>query len=88
MDGVITRTEYLHAAAWKETFDELLRSRAWQALMFGFLNVSFNDVTPQVDVRAAERLPAGWDSVELTLAYRGHSHAVRVARVPEGKGSS
>lgn len=28
MDGVLTRTAVVHAAAWKETFDELLRRRS------------------------------------------------------------
>ena len=28
MDGVITRSAHLHAAAWKETFDDLLRRHA------------------------------------------------------------
>ncbi|MDO9219208.1 MAG: beta-phosphoglucomutase family hydrolase, partial [Lacisediminimonas sp.] len=28
MDGVITRTAHLHAAAWKETFDDFLRSQS------------------------------------------------------------
>lgn len=28
MDGVVTQTAVVHAAAWKETFDEFLRSRA------------------------------------------------------------
>lgn len=28
LDGVLTRTATLHAAAWKETFDELLQARA------------------------------------------------------------
>jgi beta-phosphoglucomutase family hydrolase len=31
MDGVITKTATLHAAAWKEMFDEFLRQRADQA---------------------------------------------------------
>lgn len=59
----------------------------WLALVFGFLNVTFNEVEPQVDACAAERLPADWNSIELTLAYRGRSHAVRVTRMPAGKGS-
>jgi beta-phosphoglucomutase family hydrolase len=58
----------------------------WQALVFGFLGVGFNEAGPQPDPRAAERLPSGWDSVELMLAYRGHPHAVKVARSPEEKG--
>jgi alpha,alpha-trehalose phosphorylase len=57
----------------------------WQALVFGLLGVRFNEAGPQVDARAAQRLPAGWDRVELTLAYRGRAHAVKVAREPERK---
>jgi beta-phosphoglucomutase-like phosphatase (HAD superfamily) len=30
MDGVITKTATVHAAAWKEMFDEFLRQRAEQ----------------------------------------------------------
>ena len=30
LDGVLTRTATIHAAAWKETFDEFLRNRAEQ----------------------------------------------------------
>ena len=52
----------------------------WQALVFGFLGVHFTDSGPQAHTRAAERLPSGWDSVELTLAYRGKSHALKVGR--------
>lgn len=54
----------------------------WQALVFGFLGVRFTETGPLVDARAAARLPAGWDAVELTLAHRGRLHAVRVAREP------
>ena len=28
MDGVVTQTAVVHAAAWKEMFDEFLRARA------------------------------------------------------------
>ncbi len=28
MDGVVTKTAVVHAAAWKEMFDEFLRERA------------------------------------------------------------
>jgi beta-phosphoglucomutase family hydrolase len=31
LDGVLTKTAVVHAAAWKETFDEFLRARADQA---------------------------------------------------------
>ena len=52
----------------------------WQALVFGFLGVRFTDAGPQADVRASGRLPAGWEGVELALAYRGRTHAVKVER--------
>lgn len=57
----------------------------WQALVFGFLGVRFDEAGLQADARAAERLPAGWNSVEMTLAYRGRTHALKVARAPERK---
>jgi alpha,alpha-trehalose phosphorylase len=52
----------------------------WQALVFGFLGVRFTEAGPQPDAHAAERLPSGWERVELALAYRGRTHAVKVAR--------
>jgi beta-phosphoglucomutase family hydrolase len=52
----------------------------WQALVFGLLGVRFDDDGPHVDSRAAQRLPAGWASVELNLKYRGRTHSVRVVR--------
>lgn len=52
----------------------------WQALVFGFLGVRFTEAGPQLDARAAQRLPAEWERVELTLAYRGRSYAVKVTR--------
>lgn len=57
----------------------------WQALVFGLLGIRFNHGEPQVGLCAGERLPGGWDSVQLTLAYRGRTHAVTVARPLEGK---
>lgn len=55
----------------------------WQALVFGILGVSFNAEGPQVDPHACQTLPTGWDSVELTLAYRGRSHVLAVGPKPE-----
>ncbi len=52
----------------------------WQALVFGFLGVRFTEAGPQVDARAAQRLPAEWPRVELSLAWRGRSYTVKVAR--------
>jgi beta-phosphoglucomutase family hydrolase len=52
----------------------------WQALVFGFLGMRFTDAGPQPDARAGERLPAGWEGVELTLAWRGRSYLLKVAR--------
>ncbi|OGB26909.1 MAG: hypothetical protein A3I66_20945 [Burkholderiales bacterium RIFCSPLOWO2_02_FULL_57_36] len=57
----------------------------WQALVFGLLGMRFNEAGPQPDARAAERLPAGWDCVEMALVYRGGLHAVTVVRAPERK---
>jgi trehalose/maltose hydrolase-like predicted phosphorylase len=52
----------------------------WQALVFGLLGVRFTEEGPQADARAADRLPAAWQQVEMTLAWRGRSHALKVAR--------
>lgn len=53
---------------------------AWQALVFGFLGIRFHDAGPRPDARAGARLPAGWERVELRLAWRGRSHPLRVER--------
>jgi trehalose/maltose hydrolase-like predicted phosphorylase len=53
---------------------------AWQALVFAFLGVHFGDEGPQPHARAGERLPGGWESVALELAWRGKSHPVSVSR--------
>jgi trehalose/maltose hydrolase-like predicted phosphorylase len=50
----------------------------WQALVFGFLGVRFTDAGPQPDPCAAARLPRGWGRVELALAWRDETHAVKV----------
>lgn len=52
----------------------------WQALVFGFLGVRFTDAGPQPHEHAAERLPPGWKSVELALAWRNTTRYVRVER--------
>ncbi|WP_157691572.1 beta-phosphoglucomutase family hydrolase [Noviherbaspirillum autotrophicum] len=52
----------------------------WQALVFGFLGLRFTPAGPEVDARAAERLPADWESVQLNLMYRGSMHTVKVNR--------
>ena len=50
----------------------------WQALVFGFLGVRFDDAGPRTDARAPGRLPAGWPSVSLRLAWRGRMHELQV----------
>lgn len=52
----------------------------WQALVFGFLGVRFDDEGPRADPRAGERLPASWPGVELSLFWRGRSHTLKVQR--------
>ena len=79
MDGVLTRAPARNLVVQDLPYSEL-EFLTWQALVFGFLGVRFTDAGPQADARAAQRLPAGWDCIELTLAYRGGSHAVKVAQ--------
>lgn len=57
----------------------------WQALVFGFLGVRFDDKGPRSDAGAAGRLPEGWDSVDLRLAYRDRTFSLQVARPPENE---
>ncbi|HJV75167.1 MAG TPA: beta-phosphoglucomutase family hydrolase [Noviherbaspirillum sp.] len=59
----------------------------WQALVFGLLGIGFSEDGPHVRARAGESLPIGWDNVQLTLAYRGRTHSVRVTRPQEIKGN-
>ena len=65
MDGVLTQTETLHAAAWKELFDDFLRQRAAQS---GEPFVGFdvkNDYRQYVDGKSR------YDGVVSFLASRG-----------------
>jgi len=55
----------------------------WQALVFGFLGVRFSEAGAQPDAGAAARLPEGWGSVALNLAYRGRSRAIHVTESRE-----
>lgn len=57
----------------------------WQALVFGFLGVRFDDAGPRPDAAAGERLPDEWDSVMLRLAHCGRTHAVEVRRRTKGE---
>lgn len=51
---------------------------AWQALVSGFLGVTFTDEGPRRDPRAGARLVPGWRAVDLRLAWRGQLHAIHV----------
>ena len=53
---------------------------AWQALVYGFLGVRLGEEGPRPDPAAGARLPEGWESVALSLAYRGRRHPLRVTR--------
>jgi beta-phosphoglucomutase family hydrolase len=57
----------------------------WQALVFGFLGVQFDEAGAHADADAGTRLPDAWHSVSLALAYRGRMHAVQVARAGQAK---
>lgn len=65
LDGVLTKTATVHAAAWKEMFDELLRSRA---------AATGGDFVPFDPVRDYEEYIDGrlrYDGVRTFLAARG-----------------
>lgn len=55
----------------------------WQALVFGFLGVRFDEDGPRADARAAKWLPEAWDSIELKFTYRGKTHVVQVRQGAE-----
>jgi beta-phosphoglucomutase family hydrolase len=61
LDGVITRTAVVHAAAWKETFDDFLRGRDGE----GFRPFTAEDYGTYVDGRPRN------DGVRTFLASRG-----------------
>ncbi|MHB1568979.1 MAG: beta-phosphoglucomutase family hydrolase [Solirubrobacteraceae bacterium] len=71
LDGVLTRTAELHAAAWKETFDDLLRRRAARD---GAAFVPF-DAVGDYDASVDGRPRA--DGIRAFLASRG-------VQLPEG----
>jgi len=81
---------YLQRSLWLDLSDEMSGSASgvhaagmggtWQALVFGFLGVRFGQMGVEVDPDAASRLPRGWTSVELELAWRGQRYPVQVRR--------
>ncbi len=58
---------------------------AWQALVFGFLGIGFDDKGPHPGAHADQRLPAGCDGIELKLMFRGQEHEVKVRRRAKDK---
>ncbi len=74
LDGVLTRTAEIHDAAWKQTFDDFLRSRAEQA---GQRFVPFDKVTDYDDF--VDGKPRA-DGIRSFLASRG-------IHLPEGSAS-
>ena len=64
LDGVITQTAKLHAAAWKEMFDAFLRERAEQT------GEPFEEFTPSDYDRYVDGRPR-LDGVRTFLAARG-----------------
>ncbi len=65
LDGVVTFTARVHAAAWKELFDEYLRSRAQR---FG---EPFRPFDADADYRAYVDGRARYDGISAFLAARG-----------------
>jgi len=54
----------------------------WQALVFGFLGVTFTDDGPRCASDAGSRLLPNWLAVDLELAWRGRIHCAHVAKEP------
>ena len=71
LDGVLTRTAKVHAAAWKEMFDDYLRQRAERERVLFVPFDAVHDYDEYVDGRPRE------DGVRTFLASRG-------IRLPEG----
>jgi alpha,alpha-trehalose phosphorylase len=52
----------------------------WQALVFAFLGVRFTDEGPVAAADAAARLPDGWQTIALELAWQGQLYPLEVKR--------
>ncbi|HEX7045144.1 MAG TPA: HAD-IA family hydrolase [Burkholderiales bacterium] len=65
MDGVVTRTARLHAAAWKELFDQYLEERTRRGLP------AFRPFDPQADYLAYVDGKPRYEGVKSFLAARG-----------------
>jgi alpha,alpha-trehalose phosphorylase len=50
---------------------------AWQTLVYGLLGIHVGDDGPVVDREAGRRLPARWQSVELSLYHHGKRYPLR-----------
>ena len=73
LDGVITQTAKLHAAAWKEMFDAFLRERAEET------GEPFQEFTPSDYDRYVDGRPR-LDGVRTFLAARGIEHDDELVR--------
>jgi beta-phosphoglucomutase family hydrolase len=73
LDGVITQTAKLHAAAWKEMFDDYLRNRS------GETGAPFEEFTPGDYDRYVDGRPR-LDGVRTFLAARGIEHDDELVR--------
>jgi beta-phosphoglucomutase family hydrolase len=73
LDGVITQTAKLHAAAWKEMFDDFLRERAEQT------GEPFEEFTPSDYDRYVDGRPR-LDGVRTFLEARGVEHDDELVR--------
>ena len=65
LDGVLTKTAALHAAAWREMFDAFLRERA------GRVGTPFEPFDPVVDYDEYVDGKPRYDGVRSFLAARG-----------------
>lgn len=57
----------------------------WQALVFGFFGVRFEDGRPIVDREAHRRVLEDWGTVRMKLLYRGQSYPLEVVAGKEGR---
>src|ERR687894_1777072 len=73
LDGVITQTAKLHAAAWKEMFDDYLRGRSEET------GEPFEEFTPADYDRYVDGRPR-LDGVRTFLAARGIDHDDELVR--------
>lgn len=80
---------YLRQSLWLDLSDRMGNSATgihpacmgatWQALVFGFLGVRFEETGPVREHRDFSCLPSKWERVAVSLMWRGRAHEIRAS---------